>query len=220
MISAGGTREELDPVRFLGNWSSGPQGYALAATAAARGARVTLVAANVELPDPAGARVIRVVSARDLSDAVTAAAAGADAIVMAAAVADFRPAARSAQKIKKRGAAPDADRPGREPGRAPRPGAAVRPAAPGPTAPGPARSSWGSPRRPATCWPTAGPSWPPRAATCWWSTRSGAGWPSAPADNEAVVLSAGGPEVKVPRGPKEALADVVWDLVAARLAAG
>src|SRR5580693_3096695 len=64
LVSAGGTREELDPVRFLGNWSSGRQGYALAAVAAARGAQVTIVSANVELPDPAVARVIRVTSAR------------------------------------------------------------------------------------------------------------------------------------------------------------
>ena len=59
-MSAGGTSEELDPVRYLGNWSSGKQGYALARTAASRGAAVTLVAANTELPDPAGVRVIRV----------------------------------------------------------------------------------------------------------------------------------------------------------------
>src|SRR5258707_12083660 len=64
LISAGGTREELDPVRFLGNWSTGQQGYALARSAALRGAQVTVVAANVALPDPAGAREVRVVSAR------------------------------------------------------------------------------------------------------------------------------------------------------------
>src|SRR5436190_747284 len=66
VISAGGTREELDPVRFLGNWSSGKQGYALARTATARGADVTLVSANVALDDPAGAKVIRVTSALQL----------------------------------------------------------------------------------------------------------------------------------------------------------
>ena len=71
LVSAGGTREELDPVRFLGNWSSGRQGYALARTAAGRGAKVTLVAANVALDDPAGAQVVRVTSARELRDAVT-----------------------------------------------------------------------------------------------------------------------------------------------------
>jgi phosphopantothenoylcysteine decarboxylase/phosphopantothenate--cysteine ligase len=105
LVSAGGTREELDPVRFLGNWSSGRQGYALARTAAARGARVTLVSANVELPDPAGVRVVRVISARELEAAVRSAAAGADAVVMAAAVADFRPKAYAAAKIKKTHAA-------------------------------------------------------------------------------------------------------------------
>ncbi len=74
VVSAGGTREELDPVRFLGNWSSGRQGYALARTAVARGAEVTLVAANVALPDPAGASVVRVTSACQLREAVLAAA--------------------------------------------------------------------------------------------------------------------------------------------------
>ena len=92
VVSAGGTREPLDPVRFLGNRSSGRQGHALAATAAARGARVTLVAANTELPDPAGVAVVRVGTAEELRQAMHAAAAGADAVVMAAAVADFRPA--------------------------------------------------------------------------------------------------------------------------------
>ena len=91
LISAGGTREELDPVRFLGNWSTGTQGYAFARSAVARGADVTLVAANVELPDPVGVKVIRVVSARDMHAAMLAEAPHADAIVMTAAVADFRP---------------------------------------------------------------------------------------------------------------------------------
>src|SRR6266567_6299937 len=88
VVSAGGTREELDPVRFLGNWSSGRQGYALAETAAARGAEVTLVSANVDLDDPAGTKVERVISAGQLQSAMLAAAAGADAVVMASAVAD------------------------------------------------------------------------------------------------------------------------------------
>src|SRR6201986_3257837 len=101
VISAGGTREELDPVRFLGNWSSGRQGYAFAETAVARGAKATVVAANVSLPDPAGSRVIRVTSARQLHEAMLAEAPSADALVMAAAVADFRPAAREEAKIKK-----------------------------------------------------------------------------------------------------------------------
>jgi phosphopantothenoylcysteine decarboxylase/phosphopantothenate--cysteine ligase len=106
VVSAGGTREALDPVRYLGNSSSGRQGYAVAAVAAARGARVTLVSANVELPDPAAVDVVRVVSALELRDAVRKAAEDADAVVMAAAVADFRPAAPAVHKIKKAGAVP------------------------------------------------------------------------------------------------------------------
>ncbi len=101
VVSAGGTREYLDPVRFLGNRSSGRQGYALAEAAVARGATVTVVAANVTLPDPAGADVIRVVSTEDLRREVMLAAADADAVVMAAAPADFRPAQQVESKIKK-----------------------------------------------------------------------------------------------------------------------
>jgi phosphopantothenoylcysteine decarboxylase/phosphopantothenate--cysteine ligase len=106
LVSAGGTREELDPVRFLGNWSTGRQGYAFAKSAVAQGADVTLVAANVELPDPAGVKVVKVVSATDLHAAMLAEAPRADVIVMTAAVADFRPAARADQKIKKDGTLP------------------------------------------------------------------------------------------------------------------
>ena len=101
VVSAGGTREPLDPVRYLGNRSSGRQGLALARAAAARGAEVTLVAANVALPDPAGVKVVRVETTEELRDAVTAAAVSADAVVMAAAPADFRPLATSESKIKK-----------------------------------------------------------------------------------------------------------------------
>lgn len=101
VVSAGGTREYLDPVRFLGNRSSGLQGIALARTAAARGAEVTLVAANVTLPDPAGVKVTRVETTAQLREAVLAAAVDADAVVMSAAPADFRPAEVSGAKIKK-----------------------------------------------------------------------------------------------------------------------
>jgi phosphopantothenoylcysteine decarboxylase/phosphopantothenate--cysteine ligase len=101
VVSAGGTREYLDPVRFLGNRSSGLQGYALARAAVARGAEVTLVAANVTLPDPAGLKVVRVETTAELRDEVLAAAAGADSVVMAAAPADFAPTDRSEAKIKK-----------------------------------------------------------------------------------------------------------------------
>jgi phosphopantothenoylcysteine decarboxylase/phosphopantothenate--cysteine ligase len=101
VVSAGGTREYLDPVRFLGNRSSGLQGYALARTAAARGATVTLVAANTALPDPAGVKVVRVETTGQLRDEVLAAAGSADSVVMAAAPADFRPTDVSDTKIKK-----------------------------------------------------------------------------------------------------------------------
>ncbi|WP_400999810.1 bifunctional phosphopantothenoylcysteine decarboxylase/phosphopantothenate--cysteine ligase CoaBC [Agromyces sp. GXQ0307] len=101
VVTAGGTREPLDPVRFLGNRSSGKQGVAIAEAAAARGAEVTLVAANLEVASPGGCRVVAVSTALELQQAVTAAASGADAVVMAAAVADFRPADVSDAKIKK-----------------------------------------------------------------------------------------------------------------------
>ena len=101
VVSAGGTREYLDPVRFLGNRSSGIQGYALARAAASRGADVTLVSANVSLADPAGVSVVRVETTAQLREAVLEAAASADAVVMAAAPADFRPTSVSDAKIKK-----------------------------------------------------------------------------------------------------------------------
>ncbi len=101
VVSAGGTREFLDPVRFLGNRSSGKQGWALARAAVARGAEVTLVAANVELPAPAGVSLVEVTTTAELREAVLTAATGADSVVMAAAPADFRPTAEVATKIKK-----------------------------------------------------------------------------------------------------------------------
>jgi phosphopantothenoylcysteine decarboxylase/phosphopantothenate--cysteine ligase len=107
VVSAGGTREHIDPVRFLGNRSSGRQGWALATTAAARGAQVTLVAANVALPEPAGVTVVPVGSADELREAVLKATPSADAVVMAAAVADFRPRDTHATKIKKGPDEPD-----------------------------------------------------------------------------------------------------------------
>ena len=101
VVSAGGTREPIDPVRYLGNRSSGRQGVALAAAAHRRGAQVTLVAANVEVPVPRGVDVVPVETAAELREAVSAAAADADVVVMAAAVADFRPRTGHATKIKK-----------------------------------------------------------------------------------------------------------------------
>ncbi|MCU1632294.1 MAG: phosphopantothenoylcysteine decarboxylase [Micrococcaceae bacterium] len=100
-ISAGGTREALDPVRFLGNRSSGKQGMALAEAALAQGAQVTLILAHAEVAAPRGCDVVRVESALELRDAVLGALATTDVLVMAAAVADFRPAEVATTKIKK-----------------------------------------------------------------------------------------------------------------------
>ncbi|HEX6682882.1 MAG TPA: bifunctional phosphopantothenoylcysteine decarboxylase/phosphopantothenate--cysteine ligase CoaBC [Candidatus Limnocylindrales bacterium] len=102
VVTAGGTREPLDPVRFLGNRSSGKQGYAFARMAVARGAQVTLISANVSLSVPAGVDLVPVETTAELRDATIAAAKGADAIIMAAAPSDFRPATVADQKIKKR----------------------------------------------------------------------------------------------------------------------
>jgi len=100
-VSAGGTREHLDPVRFLGNASSGRMGWSLARAARLRGAEVRLVAANVALPPPGGVEMEAVVSTADLAEAMTGAAKDADLVVMAAAVADFAPAETSDAKLKK-----------------------------------------------------------------------------------------------------------------------
>ncbi len=100
-VSAGGTREHLDPVRFLGNSSSGLMGWALARAAALRGAQVRLVAANVGLPAPADLDLVTVTSTADLASAMMAAADEADIVVMAAAPADYTPAAASDTKLKK-----------------------------------------------------------------------------------------------------------------------
>ena len=234
VVSAGGTREEIDPVRFIGNWSTGTQGYALARTAVARGAEVILVAANVSLPDPAGAKVTRVVSARELRDAVLAAAsegAGADAVVMAAAVADYRPEARSVAKIKKDGQPPEPLRltenpdilaglatvrrdqaaagqhtPDHDPERTGLlPQATVRQvlvgfAAETDTSPEKARAKLAR-----------------KGCDLLVVNPVGNGLGFGTPDNEAVVYGADGTVRPIPRGPKDALADVVWDLVAARM---
>ena len=102
LVTAGGTREPVDPVRFIGNRSSGKQGYAVARVAAQRGAEVTLIAGHTAgLIDPAGVEVVHVSSAQQLADAVSKNAPAADVLVMAAAVADFRPAHVAVAKIKK-----------------------------------------------------------------------------------------------------------------------
>ena len=162
--------------------------------------RSTLVAANVALPDPAGVEVVRVVTAAQLRDAVLSGRGRrpADAVVMAAAVADFRPARPAATpRSRRRPASPT-----------PSSWCATPTSWPSSPAPGraPARSSSASPPRPATpaatCWPTAGPSSPPRAATCSSSTRSASDRGFEGADNAAVILGADGTEVDVPLGPQ------------------
>jgi phosphopantothenoylcysteine decarboxylase/phosphopantothenate--cysteine ligase len=215
VVSAGGTREEIDPVRFIGNWSTGTQGYALASTAVARGAEVTVVAANVALPDPAGAKVTRVVSARDMRDAVLAAAAlggGADAVVMAAAVADYRPETRRAAKIKKDGQPPEPLRLTENPDILAGLAAARR------GAPATARQVLvGFAAETDTSAEGARAKLARKGCDLLVVNPVGNGLGFGTPDNEAVVYGADGSVTPVPRGPKEALADVVWDLVAMRL---
>jgi phosphopantothenoylcysteine decarboxylase / phosphopantothenate---cysteine ligase len=225
VVSAGGTREELDPVRFLGNWSTGTQGYALARTAVARGAAVTVVAANVALPDPAGATVVRVVSARQMRDAVLDAAAEADAVVMAAAVADYRPEARSTAKIKKDGQPPEPLRLTENPDILA--GLAARRAeqAAGHPEGGVASSGTGPGRQVLvgfaaetdTSETNARAKLARKGCDLLVVNPVGNGRGFGTPDNEAVVFGADGTVTRIPRGPKEALADVVWDLVAASL---
>jgi phosphopantothenoylcysteine decarboxylase / phosphopantothenate---cysteine ligase len=225
VVSAGGTREELDPVRFLGNWSTGTQGYALARTAVARGAAVTVVAANVALPDPAGATAVRVVSARQMRDAVMDAAAEADAVVMAAAVADYRPEARSTAKIKKDGQPPEPLRLTENPDILA--GLAARRAEQAAGHPeGGAASPGTGPRHQVLVGFAAETDTSETNARAKLARKGcdllvvnpvGNGRGFGTPDNEAVVFGADGTVTRIPRGPKEALADVVWDLVAARL---
>lgn len=213
VISAGGTREAIDPVRFIGNHSSGRQGYALARTAAARGADVTLVAANVDLPDPAGARVVRVSSAVELSEAMAAERAGADAVVMTAAVADFRPVTSAASKIKKSGAAPapielvenpdilaglvvDREREGLE------------------------QTIVGFAAETDDVIANGRAKLARKGCDLLVVNQVGGGRAFGTEDNQATVLASDGAVVDIPTGPKEALADRVWDLVVERLPRG
>ena len=101
VVSAGGTQEPIDPVRYVGNYSSGKMGYAVAEAARDRGARVVLVSAPVALVAPYGVELVAVKTAEEMRDAVVAACADADVLVMAAAVADYRPPAAAGQKVKR-----------------------------------------------------------------------------------------------------------------------
>ena len=207
LVSAGGTREELDPVRYLGNWSSGKQGYALARTAAIRGATVTLVAANTELPDPPGARVLRVTSARQLRDAMLAEAGSADAIVMAAAVADFRPATRSAAKIKKTDAAPAPIELAENPD-------IVRDLVAARHRPGQLIVAFAAETGDVLANGRA--KLARKGCDLLVVNQVGNGLAFGTPDNEATVLGADGTEVKLPRAAKDEIADAIWDEIAAR----
>jgi phosphopantothenoylcysteine decarboxylase/phosphopantothenate--cysteine ligase len=214
VVSAGGTREPVDPVRFLGNRSSGKQGYALAETAVARGAEVVLVSANVGLPDPAGATVVRVGTAAQLREAVLSAAGAADAVVMAAAVADFRPELVAGSKLKKG----DTD---------PAPLTLTRTAdvlAELVTSRGPHQVVVGFAAETGDAeadWLAHGRAKLVRkGCDLLVVNQVGDGLGFGTDDNAAVVLGSDGSERTVARGPKADLADAVWDEVVARLPAG
>ncbi|MFB7866673.1 bifunctional phosphopantothenoylcysteine decarboxylase/phosphopantothenate--cysteine ligase CoaBC [Streptomyces sp. NPDC056069] len=209
VISAGGTREPLDPVRYLGNRSSGKQGYALAKAAAARGARVTLIEANTGLPDPAGVDVVRVGTAVQLREAVLKAAADADAVVMAAAVADFRPAAYATGKIKK---TDDGGAPTVELVRNPDILAEISAerALSGQVVVGFAAET-------DDVLDNGREKLRRKGCDLLVVNEVGERKTFGSEENEAVVLAADGTETPVPYGPKEALAETVWDLVVPRL---
>ncbi|MCP3757777.1 bifunctional phosphopantothenoylcysteine decarboxylase/phosphopantothenate--cysteine ligase CoaBC [Streptomyces sp. TBY4] len=210
VISAGGTREPLDPVRFLGNRSSGKQGYALARTAVARGARVTLVSANTALADPAGVDLVRVGTALQLREAVLKAAADADAVVMAAAVADFRPAEYAGGKIKKKD------------GQEPAPVILVRnPDILAEISADRAREGQvvvGFAAETDDVLANGRSKLLRKGCDLLVVNEVGEAKTFGSEENEAVILSSDGSELAVPYGPKEALAEVIWDQVAPRLA--
>ncbi|WP_341927867.1 bifunctional phosphopantothenoylcysteine decarboxylase/phosphopantothenate--cysteine ligase CoaBC [Nocardioides psychrotolerans] len=215
VVSAGGTREPLDPVRFLGNRSSGLQGYALARAAVARGAEVTLVAANVTLADPAGVKVVRVETTAELHAEVVAAASGADAVVMAAAPADFRPAGVSGAKIKKAddGSAPsielvqNADILHEISHDRSRPDAVIVGFA------AETGDATGSVLELATA------KLARKGCDLLVVNDVSGGAVFGSADNEAVILAADGEVTDVPRGSKTTVAHAIWDQVARRFGA-
>ncbi|WP_206340338.1 bifunctional phosphopantothenoylcysteine decarboxylase/phosphopantothenate--cysteine ligase CoaBC [Blastococcus litoris] len=212
VVSAGGTREPLDPVRYLGNRSSGKQGWALARVAAARGADVVLVAANVELPAPFGVRVVPVGTAEELRTAMRTEAKEADVVVMSAAVADFRPASVATAKLKKDSAS--------EPGsvalvRNPDVLAelvAERPA--GQLVVGFAAETGDDDADVLT---HARAKLARKGCDLLVVNDVSAGQVFGRPDNSVVVLAADGSATEVPRGSKDAVAVGIWDAVAPRL---
>ena len=215
VVSAGGTREPLDPVRFLGNRSTGRQGYAVARAAAARGAIVTLISANVELPEVAGVTTVAVQTAAELEVAVMEASESADAVVMTAAVADFRPIQLQHTKIKKRD---DADP---EPLKLTRNTDVLaelvrRRAAPG-------RSEFagqvivGFAAETDDVLRHGQEKLRRKGCDLLVVNEVGAGRGFAVDRNTAIVLAADGASYEIPDGTKDALAHRLWDLVAVRL---
>ena len=202
VVTAGGTREPLDPVRYLGNRSSGKQGYAFARTAIARGARVTLVAANVALPDPAGVEIVPVGTTAELRDATLAAAVDADVVIMAAAPADYRPVRYQPQKIKKDGAAPTLELV-TNPDIAAELGATRRP--------GQVLVIFAAETHDAVASGRA--KLARKRADLVVVNEVGEGRAFGTDDNAATVLDADGKATELSARPKEELADAVWDLV-------
>jgi len=212
LVTAGGTREPIDPVRFVGNRASGRQGYALARTAATRGAEVVLVAANTELPDPAGVKVIAVRTTQDLYDSVLAEAQAADAVVMAAAIADFRPAEYAPYKIKK---TDDTFAPTLHLVQNPHVLRALTKARrPGQVIVGFAAETGDSARSATEVGRMKLHSYGVDLLVV---NEVGDGRAFGSTQNEAVIFAADGSEHPIGPGPKEDLADTIWDLVAERL---
>jgi phosphopantothenoylcysteine decarboxylase/phosphopantothenate--cysteine ligase len=212
LVTAGSTREPLDPVRYLTNHSSGRQGWALARVAALRGADVTLVAGHSDMPDPSGTSTVRIGSATEMHDVVLEHAATMDAVVMAAAVADHRPAHTAGTKMKK-----VAGSAGQPLDLVPNPDilAAVVAAAPEHQVVVGFAAETGDDtgsvldlgRRKLTA----------KGCDLLVVNEVGAEKGFGAPDNEAVVLGADGAAVDVPLGSKERLAAVVWDEVVSRL---
>lgn len=208
VITAGGTREPLDPVRFLGNRSSGRQGYALARAAVARGAEVTLIAANVSLPDPAGVTLVRVGSTEELRQATLTAAQDAHVVVMAAAPADFRPAEYAASKIKKA-----------EDGTAPVIHLVTNPdiAAELGERKGPGQLLVAFAAETSDAIANARPKLVRKNADLIVVNEVGVDKVFGQATNAVTVLGADGSEAVLAEADKEDIADAIWDLVAQRL---
>jgi phosphopantothenoylcysteine decarboxylase/phosphopantothenate--cysteine ligase len=214
VISAGGTQEPWDPVRYLGNRSSGRQGVALARTAITRGARVTLVAAHMDVDPPAGARVVRVGTAEEMRSAMLVESVAADVIVMAAAVADFRPADAGEHKVKRGDTGPDTTLPLVQNPDILHELVDVRGDHAPPIIVGFAAET-GDPERDVL---TLGREKLERKGCDLLVVNDvGSDRVFGQPDNEVVILRRGGGETAVPRADKATIADAVWDAVAESL---